>query len=134
MRSIINIRHWILNIVGGLSLCLGILGIVLPLLPTTPFILLASACFLRGSPKFYHWLHHHPLFGPILANWQQHRAVSKQVKRRGSVFILASFTFSIVIVPHLWLKILLFIALVVLIAWFVRLPTYELVANQSENH
>ncbi|MCG3722869.1 DUF454 domain-containing protein [Vibrio cincinnatiensis] len=120
--------------VGGLSLCLGVLGIVLPLLPTTPFILLSSACFFRSSPKFYHWLHHHRLFGPILINWQQHRAVSKQVKRRGCVFILISFAFSIAIVPHLWLKILLFIGLVVLIAWFVRLPTYELVANQPENH
>ncbi|MGC9421630.1 MULTISPECIES: YbaN family protein [Vibrio] len=134
MRPIINIRHLILNFVGGLSLLLGILGIVLPLLPTTPFILLASACFFHGSPKFYYWLNHHRVFGPILVHWQQHRAVSRRVKRRGCLLILASFTLSIVVVSHLWLKILLFIGLMVLIAWFVRLPTYELVANQPKNH
>ena len=65
---------------------LGIAGIVLPLLPTTPFILLASACFMRGSPAFHRWLHEHKTFGPMLENWHKHRAVTRKVKQRGAVF------------------------------------------------
>nr|WP_193257457.1 YbaN family protein [Vibrio navarrensis] len=117
-----RIRRFLLSIVGGLSLCLGIAGIVLPLLPTTPFILLASACFLRSSPRFYHWLHNHKTFGPILTNWQQHRAVTRQVKKRGSIFILISFAFSIWFAPFFWLKIVLMCGLIVLLSIFVRLP------------
>ncbi|WGY46458.1 MULTISPECIES: YbaN family protein [unclassified Vibrio] len=134
MRFTINIRHAVLNVVGVLSVCLGVLGIILPLLPTTPFILLASACFFRSSPRFHRWLHEHSLFGPIIINWQQNKAVSKQVKQRGCVFIVLSFALSIAVVPHLWLKSLLLVGLVVLIIVFLRLPTHELVANQQENH
>ncbi|EPN8461219.1 hypothetical protein AUQ44_04370 [Vibrio cidicii] len=122
LESIIRIRRFLLNIVGGLSLCLGIAGIVLPLLPTTPFILLASACFLRSSPRFHYWLHSHKTFGPILTNWQQHRAVTPQVKKRGALFILISFAFSIWFAPFLWLKIALMCGLIVLLSIFVRLP------------
>ncbi|WP_281252068.1 YbaN family protein [Vibrio diazotrophicus] len=129
-----SIRRYTYNIVGAVSVCLGILGIILPLLPTTPFILLASACFVRGSPRFHTWLHQHALFGPILENWHQNRAVSRKVKSRGTIFIIASFSFSIWFVPHIWLKLLLFFGLVVLITGFQRIPTYELVANQQENH
>lgn len=130
----INIRHFLLTVVGGLCLLLGVIGIFLPLLPTTPFILLASACFLRSSPRFHAWLHQHQTLGPILDNWQQHGAVSRQVKQRGCLWIILSFTFSIWVVPHFWLKIMLFTMLVVLITWFIRLPTHEQVANQQENH
>lgn len=132
MRS--SLQRLLFSFIGMTSLCLGILGIFLPLLPTTPFILLSSACFLRSSPRFHRWLYQHETFGPIIQNWQQHRAVSKAVKKRAIVFILLSFTFSISMVPLLWLKVGLFIWLVLLITWFARLPTHELVANQQENH
>ncbi len=89
---------------------------------------------MRGSPKFHRWLHGHASFGPILDNWQQNRAISKQVKLRGSIFIVVSFSFSIWIVPHLWLKMLLFAGLVLLITAFQRIPTHELVDKQRENH
>ncbi|GAD65922.1 hypothetical protein VPR01S_02_01730 [Vibrio proteolyticus NBRC 13287] len=106
----------------------------MPLLPTTPFILLSSACFMRSSPRFHRWLHTHPTFGPLLDNWHQHRAVTRKVKQRGALFILASFSFSIWFVPHLWLKMGLVIFLVLLITWFLRLPVHESVAKQEENH
>ncbi|WP_052238245.1 YbaN family protein [Vibrio sinaloensis] len=120
--------------VGILSLCLGILGIFLPLLPTTPFILLSSACFMRSSPRFYRWLHQHKTFGPILDNWHNHKAVTTKVKTRGAVYILLSFSFSIWFVPHFWLKIMLVIMLVALLVWFIRLPVIERLADEQENH
>ena len=117
-----------------LSLALGIIGIFLPLLPTTPFILLASACFMRSSPRFHAWLHQHKTFGPILDNWHQHRAVTTKVKKRGAFYIVLSFTFSIWFVPHYWLKVMLLIMLVILLAWFIRLPVMEHLADSKENH
>ncbi|WP_434998623.1 YbaN family protein [Vibrio scophthalmi] len=120
--------------IGGLSLCLGILGIFLPILPTTPFILLSSACFMRSSPRFHRWLSEHDTFGPIISNWHLHRAVSQKVKRRGALAMLASFSFSIYIVPHDWLKIALLIMLLALLSWFIRLPVIEHLADKEENH
>ncbi|EEY38998.1 hypothetical protein VII_002761 [Vibrio mimicus MB451] len=79
-------------------------------------------------------MNQHETFGPIIQNWQQYRAVSKAVKKRATIFILMSFAFSIWMVSWMWLKVVLFIWLVLLITWFVRLPTHELVANQQENH
>ncbi len=117
-----------------LSLVLGIIGIFLPLLPTTPFVLLASACFMRSSPRFHRWLHTHKTFGPILDNWHQHRAVTAKVKQRGAIYIVISFIFSIWVVPHFWLKIGLSIMLVVLLSWFIRLPVMEHLAPREENH
>ncbi|MDR9826241.1 YbaN family protein [Vibrio sp. FNV 38] len=119
---------------GGLCLLLGALGIFLPLLPTTPFVLLASACFMHGSETVHRWLHQHSTFGPILDNWHSHRAVSLAVKRRGAFLIVLSFCFSIVIVPKLWLKVMLITFMCVLLSWFLRLPVMESVADNRENN
>jgi hypothetical protein len=96
--------------------------------------LLASACFLRGSPTFHHWLHNHNTFGPILHNWNKNKAVDSKVKLRGSIFIALSFTVSIIIVPVMWVKIVLLLMAIVLLSWFMRLPVIELVADREENH
>ncbi|WP_394251851.1 YbaN family protein [Vibrio profundi] len=130
----ISIRQLSLNFVGGLSLILAFLGIVLPLLPTTPFLLLSSACFMRSSPRFHRWMHEHKTLGPLLTNWHENGAVTKQVKNRGLFFILLSFSFSIYFAPVLWVKGFLILVLVILLSWFLRLPTHELVAESEENH
>ncbi len=59
---------------------LGIVGAFLPLLPTTPFLLLAAWAATRGSPELHRWLYGHPKYGPLLVAWQEKRAVSTQAK------------------------------------------------------
>lgn len=66
---------------GGLFLGLGLLGVVLPVLPTTPFLLLAAGCFARSSPRLHGWLLAHPVFGPPIRNWEENGAISRRAKR-----------------------------------------------------
>jgi len=75
-------------IVGLVSLALGAVGAILPLLPTTPFLLLAAFAFARSSPKLAAWLDAHPQFGPLIANWRDHGAISKRAKIAAMVVIL----------------------------------------------
>lgn len=66
----------ILQTVGFVSLALGFAGAFLPLLPTTPFILLSAWCFAKSSPRWHDYIHTHPEFGPLLRNWLTDRSVS----------------------------------------------------------
>jgi len=70
---------------GFIALGLGFAGIFLPLLPTTPFILLAAFLFDRSSPRFHAWLFHHPRFGAILRDWRENRAISMRGKVMATV-------------------------------------------------
>ena len=70
----------ILVLLGSLSLALGVIGIFIPVLPTTPFLLFASFCYVRSSKKLYDWLLHHKVFGAYLYNYTVHRAVPKKTK------------------------------------------------------
>lgn len=67
-------------ILGCLAVALGVLGIVLPLLPTTVFLLMAAYCFARSSPVLHDWLVDHPTLGPPITNWRDHRAISRRAK------------------------------------------------------
>ncbi len=89
---------------------------------------------MRGSPKIHHWLNNHKTFGPILYNWNKNKAVDAKVKQRGAIFIVLSFTISILVAPIIWVKILLLAMAIVLLSWFMRLPVIESVDEWEENH
>jgi uncharacterized protein len=72
--------RWLLWAAGTLSLVLGLIGVVLPGLPTTPFILLSAACYARASPRLHHWLTHHRYLGPMVRDWEQHRSLTRRSK------------------------------------------------------
>lgn len=83
------------------SLMLGALGVVLPLLPTTPFLLLAAWCFARSSPRFHDWLIHHPRFGPSIEAWRHQGAISHRAKGLALLSIAASLAIAVAAgVPH----------------------------------
>jgi len=67
---------------GGGIICVGLayMGVLLPGLPTTPFLILASYCFLRSSPRLHRWLHRSPIFGRLLSDWETHRGMRRPVK------------------------------------------------------
>jgi uncharacterized membrane protein YbaN (DUF454 family) len=68
-------------VTGAASLLTGLVGVVVPLLPTTPFVLLAAFCFARGSERCERWLLAHPWLGPIVRDWRAHHAVPWRAKQ-----------------------------------------------------
>ena len=82
-------------LLGFIFLGIGVLGIVLPVLPTTPFVLLAAACFARSSEKWHRWLLANPTFGPMVRNWEENRCISCRVKTIAIVSMLTVGGFSV---------------------------------------
>jgi uncharacterized membrane protein YbaN (DUF454 family) len=65
---------------GSVSLALGLIGVVLPGLPTTPFVLLAAACYAKASPRLHGWLINHRWMGPMVRDWETHRSLTRRTK------------------------------------------------------
>jgi len=74
------VRNWVLTGCGLVALGLAALGVVLPGLPTTPFVLLAAGCFAKASPRLHRWLLDHRLLGPMVRDWETHRSLPLKVK------------------------------------------------------
>ena len=83
-------QRWVWLFCGLLCLITGVAGIVLPLLPTTPFVLLAAFCFSRGSARYEQWLLTHPRFGPMVRDWRAHRALPLRAKQLATVMMTVS--------------------------------------------
>ena len=69
-----------LILIGLVSLALGAIGVFLPLLPTTPFVLVAAIAFAKSSDRLHQWLVDHDIFGPLIADWREHGAISRRTK------------------------------------------------------
>ncbi len=80
--------------VGILCVGLGSAGIVLPLVPTTPFLLLAAACFAKSSDRFYSWLLRHRHFGPVIKNYREKRGITKKTRAMALSLLWFSITLS----------------------------------------
>lgn len=92
---------------GLLCLTLGALGAFLPILPTTPFALLAAYCFSKGSPKLHAWLLSTKLFGPLIYNWEQYGVVGVRAKILATVMIVILFSYTLIYVEvALWIKVI----------------------------
>lgn len=81
----------VLLCLGWFFVALGIIGAALPVMPTTPFLLLAVACFARSSPQLESWLMNHPTFGPPLKNWRERGAISRRAKMLAVSMMAASY-------------------------------------------
>ncbi|MBG6241050.1 MAG: DUF454 family protein [Candidatus Symbiopectobacterium sp. Dall1.0] len=114
-----------LVVLGWLAVVLATLGVVLPLLPTTPFLLLAAWCFARSSPRFHAWLLYRSWFGPYLRHWQDHRALPPGAKGKAVVMIVLTFAISLWLVDMVWVRVLLLTIMAVLLTFMLRLPVVD---------
>jgi uncharacterized membrane protein YbaN (DUF454 family) len=106
---------------GTVSLLLGGIGIVLPLLPTVPFVLLAAFFFARGHPRVERWLVEHPRFGPHIHAWRSRRAISRRGKRSAFIALAASALLGLFLLDLPW-SLLPLLAGLVSAAWIVSRP------------
>ncbi len=106
-----GVRYFLIAL-GWFSIVAGVIGIFLPLLPTTPFILLAAWCFARSSEHFHSWLLNHKRLGPIVHAWQNGEGIPRKVRNRTLLLLWASLFATSAIVAKLWvLPILLLVGL-----------------------
>lgn len=91
MSGRLTVRQHVLRALGVAFVGLGFVGAFLPLLPTTPFLLLALACFARSSPAIHDWLINHRLLGPYIVDWERDRSIPFGAKITSVVMMSASF-------------------------------------------
>jgi len=111
---------------GVLALIAGVIGIFLPVLPTTPFLLLAAACFARASPSLYRWLADSRTFGPSIREWRRHRSIPWRAKIAGIVLMSVSIAVSATFFVRPWWGKAVLVALGVATAvWLYRIPSRD---------
>lgn len=121
-----HIKKYLLITIGLISIALGVLGALLPILPTTPFLILALACFANSSPRFHHRLLNNPWFGSALQQWEQNRSISRSSKIKALCLITLSFAASIsVLQGRLHLQLGLLILGCILLGYIWRLKESE---------
>jgi uncharacterized protein len=86
-----------LILIGLISLGFGIVGVFLPLLPTTPFVLVSAFAFANSSERLHQWLVDHDVFGPLIANWREHGAISRRTKIVSILSMVAILTLSVIL-------------------------------------
>ncbi|MFI3303194.1 MAG: YbaN family protein [Rikenellaceae bacterium] len=101
-------------LLGCISLVLGVIGVVVPLLPTTPFLLLSAALFVKSSPKLYAWLIDNPILGSYIRNYREHKAIPRHAKYTSITLLWISILYCLffVVQSMLWVQILLFVVAV----------------------
>jgi uncharacterized protein len=115
--------RWLLLVLGLVFTATGLLGVLLPLLPTTPFLLLAAACFARSSPRCHRWLMDHRLFGPTIRQWQTERTLPRRSKYLAVALLVLSLGFSIMFfVQNAYLQVFLLLLGLALTIFLLRLP------------
>ena len=118
---------------GIVALILAVLGAVLPVLPTTPFVLLAAACFARSSEHFHDRLLANRFAGPIIREWREHHSISRRIKHWVYLLMALSFGSSILLMPSAWQQVLLTVLGVVLAVFIWRIPVRDAGSSFKQN-
>ena len=111
-----SFKHILFIVLGVFFFMLGMVGILVPILPTTPFMILAAACFAESSPRFHKMLLTNRWFGEELCRWERHKTMQRKTKKSATWIIVISFSLSIGILwgNILWQLLLLSLALILL--------------------
>ena len=110
--------RYLYSLLGTVSLVVGIIGIFLPVLPTTPLVLLAAYCYYRGSRRMYHWLMSHPHLGTYIRNLTEKKIIPLHTKIVTLSLLWTSLLFCAYILDPLWLKALM-IAIAIGVTWHI---------------
>ena len=136
MSRLIRIQRKIIKaallVIGWLSVILGVIGIFLPVMPTTPFLLLAAACFMRTSPKFYNWLVGHPQLGKYVVYYMEGKGIPFKAKIYTIVLMALGMSFTIYWVPYIEVKIILPLIGVLVALYILRQPTLDVSLEVKE--
>ena len=120
-----RLLRYALFAIGWLSVVLGVIGIFLPVLPTTPFLLLAAACFARSSPRFYPWLVEHPRLGPWIRDYLDGNGIPLKGKVYAIGLMWLSIGVSCYLVPLLWARGFMLASAVLVSIYILRQKTLE---------
>ena len=114
--------RWLWWLLAYASLGLGLVGIVLPGLPTVPFVLLAAFAAARGSQRLHAWLLAHRQFGPVIRDWEAQGAVSRRAKRLATLMMAACAAVMFLTAPAIWMAATGTAIMAVVAAWLWRRP------------
>ncbi|GAB2784700.1 YbaN family protein [Halomonas shantousis] len=117
-----QLRNAIFVTLAALSFTLGVVGLFLPVMPTTCFMLLAVWLASKGSPRFAMWIRQHPRFGPSIQAWECERAIPRHAKTLAAVMLGASMLLLAFVIESLLLRVALIVSLALLTAWIVTRP------------
>lgn len=127
-----HLKRWLLMGLGTLAVGLGLLGIVLPLLPTTPFLLLAAWCYIRSSKRLHTWLLSHPVCGEYIYNYTEHRSVRRSSKRVAIITLWTSMAVSMYIVQKTHVTLILIVIGTLVSAHILSLRTFESLSEEEK--
>ena len=114
------------NIIGTVSLFFGFIGVILPVIPTTPFVLLSAACYYKGSERLHGWLSRSEIFGPIIRDYEEHRGMRKATKMKALTIMWAAVMAStLLILDTFAMRALILLIAVIGTASMLRVKTIE---------
>lgn len=118
-------RNILFLILGWICIALAVVGIFLPLLPTTPFLILAAFLFSKGSKRLHEWLLNQKTFGPIIRNWEENGAIAPRAKVISTLMIISLFSYTLIFVEvQLWIKMLVFFTGISVLTFILTRPNY----------
>jgi uncharacterized membrane protein YbaN (DUF454 family) len=113
-------------VLGWLFVGLAGVGVLLPVIPTTPFLLVAAACFARSSPRFYNWLVQSRMFGPAIRRWRETHTISRRVKVSAILALgVVGGSSALFFVSNPWARIVLVLLLIAVAIWILRIPSTQ---------
>lgn len=118
-------KSFIFLALGWICIVLAVIGIFLPLLPTTPFLILAAFLFSKGSEKLHGWLLNQKTFGPIIRDWHERGAINPKAKILSTFLIVTFFSYTLIFVNVvLWIKVIVFLTGVAVLGFILSRPNY----------
>ncbi|SFC52677.1 YbaN family protein [Pseudoalteromonas denitrificans] len=113
---------WML--LGLMSLLLGLIGVFLPLLPTTPFVLLSAYCFSKSSHKLHSWLINHKLFGSLIIDWEKYGVIRYKTKCIATISMIVLVSYPLIFLPIvIWAKVMVIISIILVMIFIWSRPS-----------